>query len=149
VTPAPSAAAIVDSTLRKAEDHLMHQRYWDAIQAVESVLPQAEGRARQRARVMLARALLKNPHWVRRAEETLLLAAKDEPPIVDAFLLLGALYKERNLRARALSMYRKAVELKPEHEEALAQLAELTPPPEEEPPPDKPGLLKKFFGRKP
>lgn len=151
-TPPPSVAAIVEASLRKAEEHMVGQRYWDAIQILEGALPRAEGRALQRGRVMLARALLKNPHWVRRAEETLLLAVRDEPPMVDAYVLLGRLYKERNLRARAVSMYRKAVELKPDQEEALAALTELVeqaPAPEEEAPPEKPGILKKFFGRKP
>ncbi len=149
LTPATSAATQVEIALRKAERFMLEQHYWDAIQALEGALPLAQGRALQRARLMLSKALLKNPHWVRRAEETLLAALKDDPQLVEAYLLLGGVYKERGLRARAASMYRKVVELKPEHEEAAAQLAELAPVVENETAPEKPsGLLKKFFGRK-
>ncbi len=148
LTPATSIATQVEVALRQAERHMSEQHYWDAIQAIENVLPQAQGRALQRARLLLSKALLKNPHWVRRAEETLQAALKDDPQCLEAYWLLGGVYKERGLRARAASMYRKLVELKPEHEEAAAQLAELAPSLESEPSPDKQGLLKKFFGRK-
>jgi tetratricopeptide (TPR) repeat protein len=149
-TPPPvDPAAQVERALRQAERHLSAQEYWDAIQALEAAEPLAQGRALARLRLLLAKALLKNPHWVRRAEETLLALVKDAPQHVEAHFLLGGIYKNGGLRARAASMLRKVVELDPSHEEAAAQLAELAPatPPEPAPPPDKPGLLKKLFGR--
>lgn len=147
-TPSSNDAAVqVDQSLRKAERHIAAQEYWDAIRLLEGVLPHAQGRARTRARLLLAKALVKNPHWVRRAEETLLAIVKDEPQHVDAHYLLGEIYKSGGLRARAASMFRKVVELRPDHEEAAAQLAELAPAAEAAPEPEKPGLLKKLFGR--
>lgn len=146
-TPAPDAAAQVDEALRKAERHFAAQQYWDAIRALETALPLAQGRALNRMRLLLAKALMKNPHWVRRAEETLQALIKDDPRHAEAHFLLGEIYKNGGLRARAAGMFRKVVELKPEHEEAAAQLAELAPASDSAPEAEKPGLLKKLFGR--
>jgi hypothetical protein len=43
-------------------------------------------------------------------------------------------------------MYRKVVELKPDHEQALVQVALLVPQ-NPETPPESGGLLKKIFGK--
>jgi hypothetical protein len=43
-------------------------------------------------------------------------------------------------------MYRKVLELRPDHEEALRELASIAPE-EPEPPEARSGLLKKLFGR--
>lgn len=94
----------------------------------------------------LGRAYLKNPNWLKEGEELVRQVVAEDPRHAPAHLLLGQLYKERGLKARALSMLRKAVELDPENEQANADLATLTadiPPPA----PESGGLLKKLFGR--
>lgn len=147
-TPPPAdAAAQVEQALRTAERHLSAQAYWDAIQVLEAAVPQAQGRALSRARLLLAKAQIKNPRWVRRAEETLLATVKDDPQHAEAHFMLGEIYKSGGLRARAASMFRKVVELKPDHEEAAGQLAELATSDEPAAEPEKPGFLKKLFGR--
>jgi curved DNA-binding protein CbpA len=118
-------------------------RYWDAIQTLEPAIPRTEGRVRSRARVILARCFLKNPHWVRRGEELLLDVTRDDPKYADAWYSLALVYKERGLKARAVSMLHKVLELKPEHEDAAAILAELEPPPAE--PTAEPGIMKRLF----
>ncbi len=59
--------------------------------------------------------------------------------------LLGHIYAARGIKSRALSMYKKALELKPDHEEALRFVAENggaeAPPGEAE----GGGLLGRFF----
>jgi Tfp pilus assembly protein PilF len=104
------------------------------------------GKMRVRARLVLARCYLKNPNWVKRAEEQLNLALEDDPKDLDAHYMLGALYLGGGLRSRALSKFRKVLELKPEHEEARARVAELTPPPESTPP-SSGGFIKRIFGK--
>ena len=44
---------------------------------------------------------------------------------MDAYLLLGRLYKESGQKLRATNMFRKVLELKPDHEEALAEVGPL------------------------
>ncbi len=134
--------------LRRAEILLEENHTWDAIQLAEGALPRLEGKARQRASILLAKAFLKNPNWVRRAEETLLRVTQEAPKNVEAHFVLAGIYRERGLPSRAATMYRKVMDLQPDHEGAARALADL-PPPEPEPPPESGGtsLLKKLFGR--
>jgi uncharacterized protein DUF4388/DnaJ-like protein/tetratricopeptide repeat protein len=134
------------ASLRKAEKLVEQQKYWDVIQLLEGAVPRLTGRLRQRARMTLGRAYLKNPNWVKEGEELVRQVVAEDPRHAAAHLLLGQLYLERGLKARAASMLRKAVELDPENEQASAALATLVvdvPPPPEE----SGGILKKLFGR--
>ncbi len=54
--------------LRAARQHFEAERYWDAIQVLEPLLPHAEGATRTQARLLLAQAYIKNPRWRKRAE---------------------------------------------------------------------------------
>ncbi len=122
--------------------------YWDAIQLLEPVMNKAQGRLRSRGEILLARCYLKNPRWARRAEETLIAVTRRDPTAPDAWALLGGIYAAKGMQNRALSMYRKALELRPEHEEAGRYLAANSAV--EEPParPPEGGLLRRLF-RKP
>jgi tetratricopeptide (TPR) repeat protein len=117
-------------------------RYWDAIQLVEPVLPRVEGPARLKARVTLARAYMKNPNWLRQAEQNLQAALQESPEYAEAYVVLGQVYRASDQRARAVTMYRKALDLQPGNEEALAELAALEPPPVD---PGSGKILKKLF----
>ncbi len=124
-----------------------HQRLtYDAIQLLEPVLTVLQGKQKLRAQVLLARGYSKNPKWAKRAEELLLTASRENPTSADPFALLGSNYAARGLKARALSMYKKALELKPEHEEAFKYISEnstLEDTPEQEG--GGSGLLGRFF----
>jgi tetratricopeptide (TPR) repeat protein len=110
-------------------DEPEHQRLtYDAIQLLEPVLETLAGKSRLRAQLLLARGYSKNRKWAKRAEELLLGAGRENPQSAEPWALLGAIYAGSGLRARALSMYRKALELKPDHEEAGRYLAENAPP---------------------
>lgn len=148
--PPPDAGRRVEQALRQAEQHCAAEKYWDAIQALEGVLALAEGRSLSRVRLLLAKAQLKNPRWVKRAEETLLDLVRDDPQHAEAHFLLAGIYVAGGLRARAASQYRKVLELKPDHEEAARRLDELAPTPGEAPPPEDEGggLLRKLFGKR-
>jgi len=139
--PEPELYFAPEDTLYKAQVLLAQARYWDAIQVLEATVPQMEPRRHQhRGRILLARAYAKNPNWVRRAEETLQRIVREDPVNVDAHYELGLLYKAGGLAARAQAMFRRVVELRPDHREAAAELG----------PGDGPGgggLLKRLFGR--
>jgi len=132
--------------VRLGEKLLEKEKYWDAIQALEPAVPVVQGRMKQRGRIALARCYLKNPMWAKRAEEELLAAAREDPKFIDAHFMLGTIYKERGLNSRALAMFRKVLELKPDHEEALVIVASAPPPP---PPPEEGGgLIKRLFNKR-
>jgi tetratricopeptide (TPR) repeat protein len=131
--------------IKKAARAVTAEKYWEAIQLLEPAVGRVEGKVRQTGRVLLAKAYMKNPNWVKQGEELLLAVVQDDPKHMEAFLLLGNLYKAGGLRSRAINMFRKVLDLKPDHEEALAQLGELVPA-EPEPGPGG-GFIKKIFGR--
>jgi DnaJ-like protein/uncharacterized protein DUF4388 len=145
-TPAPAERSQSDTdSLRKAENLVEKEQYWDVIQLLEGVVPRLAGKQRQRARMALGRAYLKNPNWVKEGEQLIRAVVAEDPRHVEAYLLLGQLYKERGLKARALAMLRKAVEVQPENERANAELLALGPEPA--PAEEGGGLIKKLFGR--
>jgi tetratricopeptide (TPR) repeat protein len=136
-----------EESIRRAGKLFEQEKYWDAIQLLEPAAVAARGKARLNARVLLARCLLKNPNWKKRAEEMLLAVTRDEPQAIQAWAVLGALYAEKGMRARATAMYRRALELNPDHEEAKLYLAANATEPE---PPENEGgggLLGRLFGR--
>jgi tetratricopeptide (TPR) repeat protein len=150
---APEAEAIdpakeiklAEEAIRKAARAVAAEKYWEAIQLLEPAVGRVEGKPRQAGRVLLAKAYMKNPNWVKQGEELLLAVLQDDPKHIEAYVLLGNLYKAGGLRSRSISMFRKVLDLNPEHQEAHAQLAELVPA-EPEPGPGG-GLIKKIFGR--
>jgi cytochrome c-type biogenesis protein CcmH/NrfG len=97
--------------------------------------------------VTLARSQMKNPNWVKRAEESLHGLLQEHPQFVEALLVLAELYRSTQMPSRALAMYRRALEIDRENKEALAGARFLASP--DAPPPDNSKLLKKLFGSKP
>ena len=130
-TPAPAPAIEADPqaqaesnehALAAAEQAFGEARYWDALQAVDSLLPQLQGRQRRRAALLRARALAENPKWRKDAEDQLKAILAEEPGSADALFTLGQLYKAGGMDARATATFRKVLELKPRHAGALAAL---------------------------
>jgi tetratricopeptide (TPR) repeat protein len=150
-TPArdPEAEAqAAEIALRRAAKLFETEKYWDAIQLLEPAIETLPPKSRTRARVLLARCNLKNPNWVKRAEEILLTTTREDPRAADAWALLGQVYADKGLATRARSMFRRVLELDPEHEGA-SRFIQTAAPEDKEPPPEPPsGLLRKLF-RKP
>ncbi len=128
-------------------DAAVRQKYWEAIQLVEPIFEKLTGKLRLRARLVLARCYLENPNWVKRAEETLQAATREEPGDAEAYRLLGRLYEERGLRSRATSMFRRVRKLKPDDTQAAEAIARIGAADEPPPPEEGGGFLKKIFGR--
>jgi tetratricopeptide (TPR) repeat protein len=140
-------ARLADESYRKAEKHFDREQYWDAIQLLEPAVQMAQGKPRNKVRVLLAKAYLKNPKWIKRAEEQLQTVLKEEAANVEAHFLLGTIYKTGGLKSRAIHAFQRVLELKPDHEQAAVQLGDLGPDPSEPPPSGGGGLLKKLFGK--
>lgn len=143
-TPADPAqdALAVQEALRKAQYYFEKDKCWDAIQLLEPVLTLAQGKPLQRVRVLLSKAYLKNPKWVKQAEQTLQTVIREDPKDIEANFLLGTIYKASGLRSRATHAFQRVLELNADHERANAELAELAVPEQLERPT---GLLRKIL----
>lgn len=151
-SPGPAAASDPEEEKKAAEEAIRRaawmfekEKYYDAIQLLESVLDKVQGKVQIRGRLVLAKSYLKNPKWVKRSEETLLGIVHDDAQNVEAYYLLGMIYRDRGLKSRTTTMLRKVLELKPDHEEALAALGSLPPEIPEPPAEGGGGLLGKLF----
>ncbi len=119
-------AIIADDAIRRAEQHMQEAQYWDAIQILEGVIPRIQSmRLKHAAQVRLARAYTKNPHWVRRGEDLLQSVVREDPSRADAYFVLGTIYRGNGLRNRAITMFRKVLDLVPNHGPASAQIRSL------------------------
>jgi tetratricopeptide (TPR) repeat protein len=139
-------AQLAEEAIREATKLFEQEKYWDAIQLLEPALEAARGKARLRGRLILAQARAKNPRWAKEAESVLLAATREDPQAVDAWALLAELYAQKGMRTRAVTMYRKVLELKGDHENAARYLAANAPGPES-PPEEGTGLLSRLFRR--
>ncbi|HKC10738.1 MAG TPA: DUF4388 domain-containing protein [Vicinamibacteria bacterium] len=119
--PQPETEPPVDESLRLAEEALA-ERPWEALGILERLVLRTTGTIRCRARLLRARAMLKNPASLRAAEVELREIVAESPSCADAWLALGSFYKDRGLGARAASMFRKALELGPGNPRATAEL---------------------------
>jgi len=113
--------------LREAQEALA-QRPWEALAAAERLLDETAGPLRQQARLLRARAQLRNPVSCRAGELDLREIINETPDFVDAILVLGTFYKDRGLAARAASMFKKVLELQPGHRRALDEVRDLPRP---------------------
>jgi hypothetical protein len=150
----PVAAAVMtmedevaEETLAKAQREMADERPAEAARVLESVVDLVEGDLRRRVRRLLAEALLADPRSEKRGESQLHILVAETPDDVEAYFLLGKVYRGRGLRSRADAMFRRVLELKPGHAGATVALA---PPPTEAPKAAKPaptGLLGRLLGR--
>jgi hypothetical protein len=65
---------------------------------------------------LLAQALMKNPKWLREAEEHFRLALKMDPFDAECYLGLGEIYENEGMTTRAQKMYEQAATYDPESE---------------------------------
>jgi tetratricopeptide (TPR) repeat protein len=147
---AEEEAGRAEEAVREAARLVEQDKYWDAIQRLEPAVEVLQGKARLRARVLLARCYVKNPRWAKSAEAMLLAATREEPKAAEPWALLGAIYSEKGLRTRAIAVYRKVLELKPDHEEAALYLernASSAPPERSGRAEGGGGFLGRLFGR--
>ena len=127
-----------DEDIHRAERLLAEEKFWDAIQLLNVAIPRMYGKKqKQKGRILRAKAYVKNPNWMKRAEEELQSVLQEDPQSSDAYYTLGVLYKESGMNSRAITMLRKAIELSPQHKQAQAELSTLS----------SAALIRKLFGR--
>jgi curved DNA-binding protein CbpA len=130
--------------VHRAEKLIADSKFFDAIQLLEPALEVLAGKKRAKARLLLATAYSKNPNWTRQAENELKKAVTDDPRSVEAHFRLAEFYRLQGMKTRASSLYRRVLELQPEHAEAGAALAD-TLPLEEAPKESRGGFLGRLF----
>lgn len=123
--PPPVEPANPEDLYLRAKQRFDDGRYWEAVALLVETVAVARGALRTRARVLLARAYLKHPESVKAAEKELLAAIQESPDDVEAYYLLGNLYKQAGLGARARAMFRRVLELDPRNRQAKAELEAL------------------------
>jgi tetratricopeptide (TPR) repeat protein len=132
-------AGLAEEALHRADGLIAAGKVWDAIQLLTAVIPRIYGRKqRERARVFLAKAYIKNPNWLRRGEELLQQVIQEDPQNAEAHFALGMLYKDTGMSSRAVNLFKKALELRPEHKQAQAELNALS---------GGAAFLRKIFGK--
>jgi tetratricopeptide (TPR) repeat protein len=139
--PPPAPTLSVEEMFERAKERFEDGKYWEALALLGEVVRVAPGGLKQHARLLMARAFLKYPDKERDAERELLEVVQAEPANVEALFLLGGLYQRRGHNARAEAMFRKVLELRPNHRQAIAQLGSLAPKTSKK----EEGLLKKLF----
>jgi tetratricopeptide (TPR) repeat protein len=134
---------VAEETVAKAERELFEERPAEAARLLESVVDLVGGDLRRRVRRLLAEALLADPRSEKRGESQLHILVAEAPDDVEAYFLLGNVYRQRGLRSRADAMFRRVLDLEPGHEGASAALG----PPPAVPKPAPSGLLGRLLGR--
>ena len=124
---ADAEAMQAEKSLAAAETLFAEGHYWDAIQALEELIPRLPARMGRRAQLALARAYRKNPKWAKSAEDLLLALVQAEPHSIEALLELASLYEEKGLKSRTVSIYRKILEVESDNAEARTALRRLEP----------------------
>jgi tetratricopeptide (TPR) repeat protein len=137
-----------EEAIRRAAKSVAEEKYWEAIQLLETSVPRVEGKVKQTGRVLLARAYAKNPNWVKQGEELLQQVIREDPQNVDAHFHLAGIYRTGGLKSRAQAMLRRVLDLQPDHDDARGQLDALEPDGGPPPPSGEPGLFKKLLRRK-
>jgi curved DNA-binding protein CbpA len=133
-------AWMAEEAIHRAERLLTDGKVWDSIQLLQRIVPQIYGKKqRERARVLLAKAYIKNPNWLRRGEELLQAVIQEDPQNAEAHYVLGMLYKESKMNSRAVNMFKKTLELRPEHKNAQTEMSSLSGP----------AFIRRLFGKKP
>jgi tetratricopeptide (TPR) repeat protein len=135
-------------SLRKAQALVREGKSQEAVELLGSALAFLQGRDLLRARVTLARAYMKIPKWMRRAEEVLQAVLQESADLAEAHVAMGELYVATNQRARATTSFKKALEIDAKNAEARERLDALAGGPKNEPPPPPASGFKKIFGKR-
>jgi tetratricopeptide (TPR) repeat protein len=114
-----------EQLLALAAESFARESRREAILLLERALPRAGGALKQRARVLLAGAYAAEPDRIKQGEELLVAAVQQDPGLAEAHFQLGVIYAGQGLRGRALSAFRRVVELEPGNAEAGRRIADL------------------------
>ncbi|MCS6885584.1 MAG: DnaJ domain-containing protein [Acidobacteriota bacterium] len=77
-------------------------------------------------KLVLVQALMRNPKWFREAEEHLNELVKAEPTNAQYHLMLGQMYKQLNMKARATAKFKEVLNIDPINRVAARELKNLS-----------------------
>jgi tetratricopeptide (TPR) repeat protein len=109
----------------RAAESVARERYWEALPLLEKAVPRAEGAARRKGRVLLARLYARDPDWVDAAADLLNAVLKEEPDDAEVLFYVGLIHEHRGALQKALVSFRRVLELDPRNADARRRVAEL------------------------
>jgi curved DNA-binding protein CbpA len=126
-----------EERFKEGKRHFEEMHFFDAIQCLREAIRLYPKKGYHK---LLAQALMKNPMWLRDAEEQFRLALKMDQFDAECYLGLGEIYESEGMTTRAQKMFEQAATYDPENEAVQRKAG------------DKKGAgtsaLKKLFGRK-
>jgi hypothetical protein len=121
---------------KEGKRHFDEMHFFDAIQCLREAVRLAP---RKNYHKLLAQALMKNPLWLREAEEQFRFALKMDQFDAECYVGLGDIYESEGMSTRAQKMYEQAATYDPENETVLDKMGKRAA---------QGGALKKLFSRK-
>lgn len=123
---------------RQAKTLYTQERYEEALVYLEEVIRLKRDKGSYT--LLLAMTEMKLPSFREKAEEDFLRAIELEPWNAEAYAGLGVFYKKEGLLVKANKMFKKALEIEPEHKLSIKELNDMAEGP------DKKKGLKGIFG---
>ncbi len=111
---------VAERNYQQGYTHFERMEYFDAIQCLRECVRMIP--AEPRYHKLLAKALSKNPHWRKEAEEHFMVALKANEFDIECLLGLGENYEAAGLSARATAMYERILAFDPDHAVAHEKL---------------------------
>jgi curved DNA-binding protein CbpA len=116
---------VADRHYQQGYTHFERMEYFDAIQCLRECVRMIPGEARYHK--LLAKALSKNPHWRKEADEHFTVALKANEFDLECLLGLAENYEAAGLATRAASFYERILAYDPDHAVAYGKLHGKTP----------------------
>jgi len=113
---------LIEANTRRAAEFLRDGEIYQAIQLLEQVCDLDPTPARL---VELAKLLVRNPLWAKRALAVLRKALEADPKFSDAWLELAEFWRRRSNRERQRKALERALATEPENERAQASYRQL------------------------
>jgi curved DNA-binding protein CbpA len=121
---------------KEGKRHFDEMHFFDAIQCLREAVRLFPKKSYHK---LLAQALMKNPKWLREAEEQFRLALRIDQFDAECYVGLGDIYESEGMSTRAQKMYEQAATYDPENEALQSKMGKRGA---------AGGALKKLFGRK-
>jgi curved DNA-binding protein CbpA len=126
-----------DERYKEGKRHFDEMHFFDAIQCLREAVRLYP---KKNYHKLLGQALMKNPKWLREAEEQFRFALKMDQFDAECYVGLGEIYESEGMSTRAQKMFEQAATYDPENESVHKKIGDKRS--------QGMGTLKKLFGRK-
>jgi curved DNA-binding protein CbpA len=127
-----------EEQFREGQRHFDEMHFFDAIQCLREAVRLHPKKSYHK---LLGQALMKNPKWLREAEEQFRLALKMDPFDAECYVGLGEIYEGEGMNTRAQKMYEQAATCDPENKAVQKKMGARRGA-------SPVGALRKLFGRR-